>query len=158
MDALAERLGISKGLIYAHFSTNTALLEAVLLRRLAQIAVIEAAGRPLRDVALEQAEAYFDHVRQTGPIVHRLLSEPSLMKAWGPQVRLLRDRQALGLIRLARKTLRMSAREAVGAFTMIMTIPEETGSLAYSGQLEPDLARTLCLEFVDSSLAALAPA
>ena len=158
MEVLASRLGVSKALIYAHFPSQTALLNAILERRLEQLPPDPNTLPSLKEAALRQAEAYFEHVSQHGPIIQILLRDPALSRALSPAVRRLRDAAARTWIRRARRELALPLREASGAFNMIMAIPEEAGNLVFLRQLDPALAREMCREFVDNSLDVVSPA
>jgi ABC-type branched-subunit amino acid transport system ATPase component len=74
-----------------------------------------------------------------------------------PGVAAFRDRVVRRLGRLARRELQLEARENVATISLITTIPEEAGRLAYGGELTVERGRELCAQLVLSSLAAFTP-
>jgi AcrR family transcriptional regulator len=160
-ERLAEHAGVSKALVYAYFPTQYDLANAVLDRRFAALtaAGIEAAslGKPLREAALEAARIYFEDVAEHGPQIHVVLRDQFMRGHLDARLAALRDRVVRNLARAARQSLHMTARETVAAINMIITIPEQAGSLAHGGEMERDRARELCAQLIASSVDALTP-
>jgi hypothetical protein len=59
------------------------------------------------------------------------------------------------LVRLARRSLKLSDKQILAAIEMIAAIPEEAGSLAFHKELDPATARQLCHALILSSVRAL---
>jgi AcrR family transcriptional regulator len=161
LDHLAQATGVSKALIYAYFPTQFDLFNAVLEQEFQALAAggVEAAsiGDDLEAAASACALAYFDHVAAAGPLIHVILRDPYLSGHIAPELAAFRDRIVRRLARLARRDLKLPARENVAAITMITTIPEEAGRLVYAGELPLERGRELCAELVSSSIAAFKP-
>jgi AcrR family transcriptional regulator len=160
-DRLAERAGVSKALVYAYFPTQHDLANAVLERRFTALAAagMEAASlaSPLSVAALETARIYFEDVAGHGPLIHVILRDHFMLGRVDRRLAAMRDRVVRNLARAARRSLRMPARETVTAINMIITIPEQAGRLAHSGEMEPGRARALCAQLIASSVDALTP-
>jgi AcrR family transcriptional regulator len=161
LDRLALAAGVSKALLYAYFPTQHQLFNAVLERQFEDLRArgLEAAAarRDLRSAALDCARIYFTHVAEQGPVIHIVLRDAYMAHALDPGVAHLRDRIVRRLAKLARRHLRLEAKENLAAINMAITIPEEAGRLVYDGQLAPERGLLLCEELVTSSLDAFTP-
>jgi AcrR family transcriptional regulator len=158
---LAEAASASKALIYAYFPTQYDLFNAVLtvdFDALARAGIEDASAiSDLNAAALACAGIYFEHVAAKGPIAHLILRDLYMRAHISPPNRAFRDRIAGRLIRAGRRQLHLGLKEAVGAFNLAMTIPEEAGLLVYSGDTQRDVGRDLALQLVQSTLVAFAP-
>lgn len=161
LDALARGAGVSKALIYVYFPTQQALANAVLGRR---FAAMEAAGLSrmaeapgLETAAQDCALLYFTEVASAGPVVHIILRDPFMVGQVEAGLRTKRDRIARRLARLARRELRLGAKEAVAALSLMTTIPEEAGRLVHAGDMTFSRGRELTERLVGASLRALTP-
>jgi AcrR family transcriptional regulator len=161
LEAVAKEAGVSKALVYNYFPTQHDLFNAILageFARLEERGLPTAAQlRPLEAAAVACGLAYFDHVAERGPVIHVILRDHFMDRRLEPAVAVQRDRVIRALARAARTELRLRAKENIAAINLAITIPEETGRLAYAGELAPDRARTLCEQLVRSSLSALRP-
>ena len=161
LDALARAAGTSKALIYTYFHTQPDLFNAVLereFRALAARGVAEASAMAeLNDAALTCALIYFEHVAETGPLIHLILRDPYMAGHVAPALTGFRDRIILRLARRSRRALRLRAKENLAAINMILTIPEEAGRLVHANELSLERGRTLCQQLVRSSLEAFTP-
>jgi AcrR family transcriptional regulator len=161
LEDLARAAGVSKALIYAYFPTQFDLFNALLDREFQALAargLVEAARRDdLEAAALGCALAYFDHVAAAGPLIHVILRDPYMAHQVSPAVAGWRDRLVRRIASLARRELLIGARENIASISMVTTIPEEAGRLAYSGELSFEHARELCRQLVLSSIAAFRP-
>ena len=161
LDHLAQATGVSKALIYAYFPTQYDLFNAVLEQEFQALAArgIEAAsaGRELETAATACALAYFDHVATAGPLIHLIMRDPYLTGHLAAGPARFRDRIVTRLARLARRELKLPAKETIAAITMAITIPDETGRLVYAGEMSLPRGRELCAELIASSVAAFKP-
>jgi AcrR family transcriptional regulator len=161
LEDLARAAQVSKALTYAYFPNQYDLANALLARRIAALqsaGLEDAAGRTgLFDAAQACAELYFEEVAQAGPVAHIVLRDPFMAGRIDPALAAIRDRIARRLARLARLTLRLSAKEAVAALSLITTIPEEAGRLVHAGDLTRERGRELTTRLIGSSLRALTP-
>lgn len=161
-DQLAAHIGVSKALIYAHFPTQQDVCNAVLERGFADLnaeglAEIVDGSSSLAEAALGAARIYYRHVARNGPILHVILRDLYMARALSPAVTAARDRIARRLIRRIRRELRLGANESVAAFNLAVTLPEETGRLAWEGILELDRGEALVDRLMTSALNALSP-
>ncbi len=161
LETLAEKVGISKALIYAYFSTQPDILNAILERRLAETTVLPPAAREgrkaLRAQALAMAQPYFEQVCEIGPVIHYILRDAFMARSVSPAAARMRDRAAGRLARLAVRELSLSPREAVAAFNMLLTIPTEAGELVFKGDLDRATANDFVRELLTASIDALTP-
>lgn len=161
-ERLAEAVGVSKALIYGYFPDQHDLFNAVLAREFAalEVAGLDAVSRgaSLEAAALACAELYFRHVCDHGPVVHVILRDLYMAGRVDPGVAAIRDRVVRRLARLVRRDLRLPPDEAVGAITLVTTIPEDAGRLVWQGDLPPDRGLELCRRLTAAAIAALRPA
>jgi AcrR family transcriptional regulator len=161
LERLATAAGVSKALIYGYFPDQHELFSAVLAQQFAELAEagLEAASQAadLESAALACSEIYLRHVARRGPIAHIILRDLYMARRIRPDLAAFRDRIARRLARLTRAELKLPPKEAVGALSLVTTVPEETGRLIWQGELP--LARGLELgeRLIRSSLAALRP-
>jgi AcrR family transcriptional regulator len=147
LEVLAERLGISKALIYSYFPTQYDIGNALLQRRLDALdrqGIAAASALPdWRDAAIACADIYQQETATNGPLLHVLLSDLYLSRRLAPML-LARYRRIMGrLARRIRTISRLPAAEAVSALTVVSAIAEEAGSLSNSGRIDADLAREI---------------
>jgi AcrR family transcriptional regulator len=158
LQALSRAAGASKALIYAYFSTQHDLFNAVLARQFAQLAEAGLEGASQRPTLREAAQAcaliYFEHIAAQGPLIHLILRDQFMAGRVDAANRRFRDRVVLRLARLARRELKLSAKENVATLSLVTTIPEQAGALAWSGEMDRGRARELMIDLVASSLRA----
>jgi len=161
LERLGEAAGASKALIYAYFPTQPDLFNAVLARgfeALSDAGLPKAAETgPLAAAVHQCAAIYFDHIATAGPLIHFILRDHFMIGKLHPANRRYRDLIALRLARMARRELRLTAKENVATFNLIVTIPELAGRMAWKGEMERERARELMADLVSSSLEAFAP-
>lgn len=158
-ERLAREAGVSKASVYGYFPEPQALVNAVLARQFDDLA---GAGLPaavqgpdLSAAALAAADLYFRHVAERGPVAHVILRDVTMARRVRPDLAAFRDRIAGRLIRLARRELDLPAAELVGAFNLMVTIPEEAGRLVWQGDLTFEAGVELCRRLVAAGLAGL---
>ena len=98
---------------------------------------------------------YFEYVAQRGPLLHILMTDLYMAEHIDSEATRIGRATLRRLVRLARKTLKLSEAEIMAAIEMIAAIPEEAGSLAYHGELDSSTARQLCHSLMLSSVRAL---
>jgi AcrR family transcriptional regulator len=162
LDRLALEAGVSKALIYSYFPLQHDLFNAVVAERFADLAAlgIEAAsrGEDFAKAVLAAGDIYFAHVAEGGPVAHIVLRDLYMARKLAPELALFRDRVIRPLARRGRRELGLSPQEAVGAANLLITIPEEAGAMAFSGEMAFDRARELCQRLLASGLASLSAA
>jgi AcrR family transcriptional regulator len=159
MEGLAKSVGISKALIYAYFPDPHALFNHLLERELKGLLTggldIASQVPDIEQAAVLCSMLYFEHVARLGPLLNILLSDRYM--SGHIEHRLLRQRNLImqRLARQAAKELRLSKGEAMAAMEMLSAIPEETGRLAFSGQVDTLAAQQTCRQMIISSVRAL---
>lgn len=160
MEGLARAARVSKALIYVHFPTQYDLCNALLARELEALSetgldrALE--GGSLHEVATDAVGIYFDHVAHWGPLLQILFSDMYLAGRYDRAVILRRDSVMRRLAQLARRTIRMPAKEIVAGLNIILAIPEEAGMLAFHGEIPTDLARQMSRTLTISALKGMA--
>lgn len=161
LEALAQRVGVSKALIYEYFPTQADLFNALLGE---EEAAIEAAGlsgavavHDLMAAAQACADLYLRHVAERGPVAHFILRDTYMGGRLAPEVGRVRDRFLRSFGRRARRELALPANEALATVLLVQAIPEEMGRLVWQGDMPLDRGRELTEQLVASSIAALRP-
>jgi AcrR family transcriptional regulator len=159
IEELAHAASASKALVYTYFATQYELFNGLLQREIAGLASagVETAARlaDLEPAAILCGMLYFEYVAQRGPLLHILMTDLYLTEHRDPEA--TRTGQAIlrRLVRLARKSLKLSEQQILAAIEMIAAIPEEAGSLAFHKELDAPTARQLCHALMLSSVRAL---
>lgn len=161
LDRLAQSAGVSKALLYTYFPTQQQLFDAVVRQEFEALRArgldAAVAADELFDAALACARIYYAHVAETGPLIHIILRDAFMARGLSAEASAFRSRIVRRLAGLARRSLRLQAKENVALLNLLITIPEEAGRLAYEGQLTFDRGLLLCEELVASSLEAFRP-
>ncbi|MDF2901759.1 MAG: hypothetical protein K0Q62_1818 [Phenylobacterium sp.] len=147
-EALSQRIGISKALVYAYFPTQQSLANQLLRDHLPSISsqLARVLDEEPADLAESCATAYFEHVATHGPLLHILLGDPFLAGDIDPDLRALYGTVMRRLAKALRRRRGISARDALPALHILAAIPEEAGAMVFNGKLDRDLGRTLALE------------
>lgn len=159
MELVARGAGVSKALVYQHFPDALDLCDAVLEVELDDV---EASGleaaiglEALATAACAVADLYLDHVARRGPVLHVIYRDPVMRGRLSPRARRLRDRILGRLARRLRREAGLDARRAVGAVSLMLTMPEEAGRLVRQDRITAPRARLLCRELVSGALEAV---
>ena len=159
LEQLGRAAGISKALIYTYFPTQYDLFNALLGRELQGLIAggVDTASRlgNLDEAGLCCAMLYFDHVAQTGPLLHILMTDMYMAGHVAAQHTQSLQKLLRRFYRLAGNALPLTKQEIMAATEMMAAIPEEAGGLAYHQELELSVARQLCHSLISSSLQAL---
>ncbi|PZQ58408.1 MAG: hypothetical protein DI570_17855 [Phenylobacterium zucineum] len=161
LERLAAQVGVSKGLIYEYFPTQSDLFAALVGDELGVLADagIEAAvsGGDLVASAQGAADLYLQHIASRGPVAHFVLRD-SYMKGRVMRAEVqVRDRLFRGFARRARRDLRLPPAEATAAVVLVLAIPEEMGRLVWQGDMPLERGRELVCQLVASAISALRP-
>lgn len=161
MNDIGERIGASRGLVYAHFSDQDAIVQAVLAEHFALLeesGLDRAAGQggvAERGVAI--ADIYLRHVAQHGPVLHVILRDAPHGVSLLPGATRPRNRSLRALANLARRELRLTSAEAIVLVELLIAIPEELGRLARAAEIDLQDAAAICERLIRSSIEALRP-
>ncbi len=158
LERLAGEVGVSKALVYSYFPHQADLFNAILTEDFARLeAGLDAAMRleDLEAAAQACAGIYFRHICAYGPALHVILRDQYMTRRLSRSAAAGRDRIALRLARRARRAFGLSANEAVGAFTLILAVPEEAGRLVWQGELSAESGEELCRRLAQAAVQGL---
>jgi AcrR family transcriptional regulator len=158
---ISEAMGSSRALVYAYFSDQNELVDAVARRNLERLRAtgFEAAlasGDPVERTSAA-AEAYLEHVIACGPVLHYVFRDAPRSVQLSPSVARYRDRALRRLAGGLRTGLSIGVGEALVLVEMLVAIPEELARLVRRGNLSADDARSTCRRLVVSGIEALRP-
>lgn len=161
MERLARECGVSKALIYAHFPTFSAVLDAVAQREFETLEAngLSAALLSARTdaAATRSAQVYFKHVSLHGPGLHMLLINPSASSQFSSTTRAMRNGLLKRMASRIRDGLRLSAHDSVAAAVLLTAIPERAGRMVLEGQIDMETGAQLCALLTKTTLHALVP-
>jgi AcrR family transcriptional regulator len=159
LESLAQRAGVSKPVIYAHFGDAAGLYNAVVedaLAALSSAGVEAAAAMPhLEDAACETAEIFLRFMARNGTALHIIYRDVYMVGRLSPVAVRMRDRILGSLARRLRAEFALPAKEAIGAVNLMLALPEEGGRLAFQGQMTEERAVLVCRQLVLGCLDAL---
>jgi AcrR family transcriptional regulator len=159
IEQLARAAGASKALVYTYFPTQYALFNALLDREFQSLALagFDTASRieDLDQAALLCAMMYYEHVAQSGQLLHILMTDLYMKGHIEPRLQGALESLMQRLLTLAARALPLTEPEIVASIEMIAAIPEEAGRLVFDGELDPTTARQICNGLIASSLKAL---
>lgn len=161
MNLIGERIGASRALVYAHFSDQGAIVEAILADHLA---LLETAGLgeatrngDVTERGTASAAIYLRHIARHDPAIHVILRDAPHGVSLSPAVTLPRNRALRALAGAARRQLNLSSAEAIVLVELLIAIPEELGRLCHRGELQLSDALTICQRLVVSGIEAMRP-
>jgi AcrR family transcriptional regulator len=161
MNGIGERMGASRALVYAHFSDQQAIAEALLARHLALLEDAGLAAATGTGDVVERgtvaAAIYLRHIVRHGPILHLILRDAPHGLTLSPRATLTRNRALRGLAGAARRQLQLSSAEALVLVELLIAIPEELGRLSHAGELELEDALGICQRLITSAIEAMRP-
>lgn len=157
LEEVASAAGVSKALIYTYFPTQHDLFNAVLEARLEQLGGVRRAldHRTTSDAASAAAMVYLQQVAEAGPVIHYVLRDAFMSGSVSQRARKLRGRLAGPLVRRLRGDLSLSVTDAVAAFNLLATIPEELGVQVSRKEVSLAKAREICESLIAAALAGL---
>ena len=158
---IASDLGTSRSLIYSYFPDPAALLVAVLDRHanLLMNSGLEAAVEDADFTAsmIGCSLIYLDHVIEHGAAIELCFRDKWLARDLDGAMRTLGIGVYRRLARQAQRELDYSARDALGVVQILQAVPEEGARLVRSGDISPDVARSLCRRLIGASIEELRP-
>lgn len=160
---VADRIGVSRSLLYTYFDGVPAIVDELFLRHMdtlgARILPPLASGKtPYRDRASEAYAAYLDYLIESGPVLQLILRERHQDSPLGPESQ-RRFRQLVR--RVASETchaLDLAPREAFVLIELTGGIPEALARLVRGGEIDRDTAHATCRRLVMASVDGFAPA
>ena len=161
MQEVGERVGASRALVYAHFTDQSALVDAVLVEHLkllddSGLAAAVQSGDVI-ERATNSAAIYLRHVVDHGAVVHIILRDAPHGAALGPQSTRPRNRALRALAGVARRELALSSEEAIVLVELLIAIPEELGRLCRAQELQPADAEAISSRLIRAAIEGLRP-
>ncbi len=146
---VAEHAGVSRTLVYSHFSDPAELVNAVLDR---QSHALETAGlanishtAPLETVMTDALEIYFDHLKEHGTLIHSVSQDSFMAGKLSPDYTALRNKSLIRLSRVAMKELKLSARMSLPLTILIASLAEEAARLVRARKSSEDTAKEVMI-------------
>lgn len=162
MNDIGDSIGASRALIYAYFSDQDAIVEAVLADQLAALEA-QGLGASVRegDVVergVRSATIYLRHIAEHGPIIHIILRDTPHGASLSRGAARPRNDALRALAGAARRQLSLSTTEAIVLVELLTAIPDELGGLCHRGELDLDEALDICRRLVRAGIEAVRPA
>lgn len=162
MNDISDRIGASRALVYAHFSDQDAVVNAVLADYLALLEADGLLDAIRQDGMVERgvgsATIYLRHIARHGPVIHIILRDAPHGASLSNAVTLPRNRSLRALANAARSELSLSTAEAIVFVELLLAIPDELGSLCHRGDLDLDDALGICQRLIRSGIESVMPA
>ena len=159
IERLARTAGTSKALIYTYFPTQYDIFNSLLQRELTALTIagLDTASsvKDLDQAVLLCSMLYFEHVAQSGPLLHILITDLYMSGNIDRQITRAGEVMLDRLTRTARHALSVSTKEVMAALEMIAVVPQNAGSLVFYKEIEPAVARQVCHTLVLSCLTTL---
>jgi|GEM_PF-739019 len=159
--AISKEMGSSRALVYAYFSDQRELVDAVVDRAIERLraegldAAISAGSGSER--LLAACDIYLAHIVRWGPVLHYVMRHNPRTARLSPAAR----RTRAGILRLLggamRSELDLSAAETMALIEMLVAIPEELARLVRRGELDLSDARATCRRLLLAGMESLRP-
>ena len=155
---VAERVGVSRSLVYVYFDGVPAMIDVLFQRQLGALEKRLSSGAdddlPFPEYALSAAAGYLDHLIETGPVLHLIVREHHQDSPLGSASR----QEFRALLRMlagrVRAGLDLSVREAFVLLELASAIPEALARLVRNGDIDRETAHATCRRLVSASVKA----
>ncbi|MXP08954.1 TetR/AcrR family transcriptional regulator [Pseudoblastomonas halimionae] len=146
---LADRVGVSRSLLYVYFDGVPKIIDALFLMHLERLGsrvlpALDASDASYRERAGAAYSSYLDYLIESGPILQLILRERHQDSPLGPdsqrRFRLLLRQVAA----LTRQALRLAPREAFVLLELTSGIPEALARLVRAGEIDRATAHATC--------------
>lgn len=162
INLIAEEMGVSRALVYAYFSDQNALVDAVVDRAIDRLrdAGLDDAIRAESgtDRALAAAAIYYDHIVATGPVLHHVFRDAPRSVRLSEKASRYRGRLLRALAGALGRELDLPVREAILMVEMLLAIPEELARLVRRGELSDADGAVTCRRLLLAGIDSLRPA
>ena len=160
---VADRVGVSRSLLYVYFEGVPAIVDALFLQHLGQLEArilpeLETEGRAYRERACAAYAAYLDYLIERGPILQLILRERHQDSPLGPDSQRQFRRLLRRLAGETRQALDLAPREAFVLIELTSGIPEALARLVRGGQIDRETADATCRRLVAASVDGFAAA
>ncbi|WP_375289207.1 TetR/AcrR family transcriptional regulator [Qipengyuania sp.] len=156
---VADRVGVSRSLLYVYFDGVPAMVDALFGQHLSRLEARvfsdpDGPRRFDRDGAIEACAAYLDYLVSNGPILLLILRERHRDSPLGPASRRNFRRLLRRAARDISRLLGLTPREAFVMIELVAGIPEALARLAREGEITSDVAHATCRRLTAASIAA----
>ncbi|GAB5349578.1 TetR/AcrR family transcriptional regulator [Alteriqipengyuania sp. 357] len=162
---VADRVGVSRSLLYVYFDGVPAIVDALFLQHLDRLAArilpeLDATPATYRERASAAYAAYLDYLIESGPILQLILRERHQDSPLGPESQRQFRRLLRRVAEETRRPLGLAPREAFVLLELTTGIPEALARLVRGAEIDRDTAHATCRRLVSASVDgfAVAPA
>lgn len=159
--AISEAMGSSRALVYAYFSDQRELVDAVVDRAIERLqqdgldaAISTGTGT---ERLLAACDIYLANIVRHGPVLHYVLRQTPRATQLSPAATRARARLVHNLGGALRAELALPAQEAIALIEMLIAIPEELARLVRRDELEFEDARTTCSRLLLAGVDSMRP-
>lgn len=154
---VADRVGVSRSLIYIYFDGVPAIVDTLFLRHLDRLEArilseLDAGSASYRDRASAAYAAYLDYLIESGPILQLILRERYQDSPLGSDSQRHFRRLLRRLAEDTRRALSLSPREAFVLLEITSGIPEALARQVRDGQIDRKTANATCRRLVMASV------
>ena len=146
---LADRVGVSRSLLYVYFDGVPTIIDALFLQHLDRLGAailpeLDARDATYRERARAAYAAYLDYLIESGPILQVILRERHQDSPLGPESQRRFRRLLRHVADQARRALRLAPREAFVLLELTSGIPEALARLVRAGEIDRETAHATC--------------
>ena len=154
---VADRVGVSRSLLYVYFDGVPAIIDALFLQHMERLAArilpeLTSEDAPYRDRACAAYAAYLDYLIESGPILQLILRERHQDSPLGPESQRQFRRLLRRLAEETRQALSLAPREAFVLLELTAGIPEALARLVRAGEIDRETAHATCRRLVGASV------
>lgn len=146
---VAELAGVSRTLVYSHFSSPEDLVNAVLDR---QVRILESAGfadidaaQSLKPAITLALDIYFEHLRAQGALIHSVSQDSFMAGKLSKTYTTFRNRALTKFTRIAMRDLKLSARLSLPFTILVASLAEEAASMVRADKISEGVARDVMI-------------
>lgn len=136
MERVAKAAGVSKSLVYVYFPSTTEMLRALLQRELKALRIKQMeAERPTRtfgELVRAVTHAYLSHIKDHGPLITRLQSEPSVAQGTGDPTDYSRNKAVQMIAEIVSDVYELPMELTIPATSISFGIPVAAGNYLHS--------------------------
>jgi AcrR family transcriptional regulator len=162
LNDIADRLGVSRSLLYVYYDGVPAILDAIFLSHLDRLdELVRPMGdtdRPFATRAVEAYTGYLAYLIETGPVLLLILRERHQDSPLGAESQLRFCRLLRFLASQAARDLDLSPRESFVWLELTAAIPEALARMVQSREIDRETAEVTCRRLVRASLESFAVA
>ncbi|OBX19462.1 hypothetical protein A9995_06830 [Erythrobacter sp. QSSC1-22B] len=160
LNDIADRIGVSRSLLYVYYDGVPAILDAIFLSHLERLDEVVRpmgdAGRSFASRAVATYTAYLGYLIETGPVLLLILRERHQDSPLGAESQLRFRRLLRFLASQAARALDLAPRESFVWLELTSAIPEALARMVQSQDIDRETAEATCRRLVQASLESFA--